>query len=64
MRCPLKLNISVVLNVTQHEKWVGGQEVGFVLGKILVYPDKSYLLFIKPNYQQVPGGGGSEGYHL
>ena len=36
----------------------------FYLANILVYPDNSYLLFIRPDYQQVPGGGGSEGYHI
>ena len=33
----------------------------FYLGWILVYPNKSYVLFIQPHQQQVPGGGGRGG---
>ena len=33
----------------------------FYLGWILVYPNKSYGLFIQPHQQQVPGGGGRSG---
>ena len=36
----------------------GNMRGTFYLGWILVYPNKSYVLFIQPHQQQVPGGGG------
>ena len=42
------------------DRW-GNKRGMFYLAKILVYPDNSYLLFIRPDYQQVPGGGGVGG---
>ena len=64
--CVTPLNsifLSFSISHSMRNRW-GNKRGMFYLGKILVYPDNSYLLFIGPDYQQVPGGGGSEGYHI
>ena len=64
--CVAPLNsifLSFSISHSMRNRW-GNKKGMFYLGKILVYPDNSYLLFIGPDYQQVPGGGGSEGYHI
>ena len=64
--CVAPLNsifLSFSISHSMRNRW-GNKRGMFYLGKILVYPDNSYFLFIRPDYQQVPGGGGSEGYHI